>query len=563
MTVSTHTYSAVLVGTPDVTLRVKGGQITLDEGSAPHVRGSIDIATPGMSVLTALDPRNTVRIRLTTSAAFPSGAQGPRVFNLALRSRPVRHARNGYVTLDLASDEALLGEIAPLAADVTPRASETSLRAVVNYVLNKAIPGAALAATPSNDANITRYWSLTNLIPNPSGETNATNWSAGTSATAPVRVVMGSPVAVAGTAAIGWNATAAGDSNILPALVPAATTNYPVTPGRWYVFTGYICSSVSRLARAAIQWWSAAGTVLSSQSFGSSLTTNNTAFQRVSVIAQAPSGASHAVPYVNTQGNAAGNSHYFDCAMFYEGDELVPYFDGATASAGYTTAWSNTAHGSTSTRTPTTPRDKESLTWRAGQTALDFLHPLVQAAGFRLVCDESRVWTLRDEAYTAGDTLSVIHGINLIDGTDIIDRDTGLWFDAQVTRYTWNDTDGISREVIDSYALTATPSRVNLLEVNAPYPGPGRSQYAVRRAQGRGREVTVTTVADWRVVAEQTVSITLENAPLQLGEISTVRYDLDTDRMTITTRTTDIPAGAISLSTGDIQSATGNIQSDT
>lgn len=184
----------------------------------------------------------------------------------------------------------------------------------------------------------------------------------------------------------------------------------------------------------------------------------------------------------------------------------------------------------------------DALVWRAGTSALDFLHPLVQAVGMRLVCDERRVWTLRTETYAGhGAVISIAYGIDMVDGGDTIDRDNALWFDAQVTRYRWTDAAGAQQEAVDSYALQTPYTRVNLVAINAPYPGPGRSAYAVRRAQQRGREVTATKVSDWTVAAEQPVIVYLPDTPVQVGSVQRVRFDLDRDEMTIDARTVDTP----------------------
>jgi hypothetical protein len=195
----------------------------------------------------------------------------------------------------------------------------------------------------------------------------------------------------------------------------------------------------------------------------------------------------------------------------------------------------------------------DALIWRAGASALDFLHPLVQAVGMRLVCDERRFWTLRTENYTGhGDISSISYGIDMIDGGDTIDRDNALWFDAQITRYRWTDAAGAQHEAVDAWALHTPHTRANLVEIDAPYPGPGRSAYAVRRAQQRGREVTATKVSDWAIAAEQPVIINLPDTPIQVGAVQRVRFDLDRDEMTIDARTIDTPDTAwILLASGE------------
>lgn len=551
MTESRHIYSAVL--NDSIPLSVTGGRIILNDSSAPHVTADLTIAMPSSAVLNALDTRTSTPPRVKVTAAVTvAGVTRNRVFDLTLRERDAAHA-GATVSLPLASDETLLLDYAPAVDDREPLARQSSARSVTSYVLGRVIPGATLA--PGVDADLTRYWNVTNLIPNPRAALNYGGWTTGDGASGIDRIGMLAPVPEHGGYAVGW-AAAAGDSNIIPGV---ENTDYSITPGRWYVFTADVASSVTSSARAVIQWWSANGTVLSSQSFGPTRTTNNTAFRRVTVIAKAPPGASHAVPYVNTLGNPGGNLHYATEAMFYEGTILVPYFDPTVTRDGYVITWARDAHASTSTRTALNDRPADALIWEAGRSGLEFLVSVLQSVGLRIVCDETREWTLRDESYTAGGTIAIRHGVNLIDATDKISRTDDNWFDAALTRHTWTDpTTGSTQTAADVYA-PAGYSKLRVFEKTTPYPGPGFSQYVVRRARGRGREVTATIVPSWLEHAEQAITIVLAGAPTQVGKTSEVTFDLDRDEVTITTRTTDTPLGAIDLLIGTIDSLAGTI----
>ena len=183
---STHVYTAFLIGSPDVELSVMGGSIALDAMRGPHVEGQLKIALPDLTTLAALEPRLSARIRVEVEATFATMTQ-TRTFDLALRDRGTPQ-RDGTVSLILASDEALILERGSLADDITPRSFETSLRDIVDYVLDEAIPGAALEASPATDHNSTRYWAVTNLVTNPSAEVDAVNWSEGDNAIAPARM---------------------------------------------------------------------------------------------------------------------------------------------------------------------------------------------------------------------------------------------------------------------------------------------------------------------------------------------------------------------------------------
>jgi hypothetical protein len=550
VTESTHTYTAVLIGAPDVPLSVRGGRITLDSGSAPHVRGFLDVAWPDEATLTTLDPRLNARIRVVANATFPTFSQS-RTFNLGLRSRPTRH-RDAVVSLDLASDEALLSDYRAKSDDRTPRTLETSLRSIVNYVLGKI--GASLAATPANDADMTAYWSLSNLLDNPQFEAGSIDgWALQSNASG---LTSQTGVKLRGTHAAAFNAVAAGSSLIRTDYISASAGD---------VFTGsvYARATAANQARVLIDFFDENNGYITGFA-GAYVTLSTTGWERLSSVGRvAPAGAAKARLLVQYNASAAGQTCYVDAAMLTPGDELVDYFDGSTApSAFYTVAWSGTAHSSTSTRTPLSPldaRDPDSLVWRAGDSGMEFLHPLVQAAGYRLVCDEARVWTLRSGSYVAAGNLTLAAGVNLTDATDTLSRDSDDWFDAQVTRYVWDDANGITRTKVDYWGLTSSPTKVRLVEVNAPYPGTGRSQYAVKRAQGRGRVVQASQVADWTARAEQAVTVLLNGAPTQTGLTESVAFDLDLDEVSITTRTTDTLPGSIDLLPGTIDALTGVI----
>ena len=149
--------------------------------------------------------------------------------------------------------------------------------------------------------------------------------------------------------------------------------------------------------------------------------------------------------------------------------------------------------------------------------------------------------------------------MNLISAEEAISRDGGFWFDARATRYRWTDDAGVQQERVDAYALTPNYTCMSTVDVDAVYPGPGRSEYAVRRAQGVGREVTVSTVPQWAVAAESPLQLLLDDTPPQVANVRAVTFDLDNDEMTITARTVDTPVGAINLLTGIINALPGTI----
>lgn len=427
---------------------------------------------------------------------------------------------------------------------------------------------AALEASPTVDADLTPYWPVTNLMPNPAVRAVVGNWTAG-GANGSLTRETGWPGIPAdpsiGTVTL---TTFTGNSGLGQGGAVAQTASTvpyaPVSPGKTYtVYCWALSAVVAKQVRLAVQVFGADGAVLSG---GIDIATVNLPLDTWVLVkgeVEMPANASRIGPFLYAASGVqwtAGQNLRTSAWMVHEGTYpvTIPWFDGAKPSdAHYDYVPTGAAHASATTRTPKhDATDPDALIWRAGTSAIEFLRPLVQKAGFRLVCDEQRRWTLRDENYVAEGSLNIRYGVNLIDGSALISRDSGLWFDGRVTRYRWTDRDGIQRERDDAFGLTADPTKTDLVVLeNTPYPGPGRSEYAVRRAQGRGREVSVTTVADWRAASEQSCTILLDGAPTQYGSAARVEFNLgpgdSRDRMTIIARTVDLNEGAWLLGTPD------------
>lgn len=548
MTVSKHVYAAVLLGSPNLPLSVRGGSITLDESAAPHVQGDLDIAMPSLATLAALDPRALRRVRVSAT----SDIAGSRTFNLALRGRSVALAE-GLVRLSLASDEALLTDYAPLSdIDLYDRAGD--LRALARYVLGVALGSQVTITGPT--ADLTPHWDATNLCRNPSFETGAHGWGVaggGGDRDTAWKKVGGYSLRITGTS-IDSYAGSDVDASLKPGTTYTASADYRV---------GSPLGGTSNATRARriVAFVKAPSLGEGYVEYYSPAIANATNAQvRLAVTFDVPTDATEV--FVRFYNGHTSGSVWIDAVSVTADNRNTTYFDGSwPPSPGYTYFWNGTAHDSTSQRHAVIESpEPDAFLWKAGQSALDFLAPLLQAAGLRLVCDEVRTWTTRDESFIAPGTLSIRHGINLVDALDDISRTDESWFDAVVTVYSWIDANGFEQTRTDSYALPGY-TRLRVFERRVPYPGPGFSEYAVRRAQGRGRGVTATTVADWSGRTNQPVVIVLDGVPVQTGQTSSVRFDLDRDEMTITTRTTDTPLGAIDLLPGTINALAGSIDS--
>lgn len=556
--ISTHVYAAYLIGTPDVELDVKGGSITLDAGWSPHVQGAIVVYATG-AVLEQLDPRDSVRIRVEVDATFPTVTQA-RTFDLSLRERSVQH-RDGSVTLTVASDEALLLDYAPLEDDTTPFTHQDSLRDVIDYVLDTVISGAALESTPTDDADLTTSATVRNILTNPCAHTDLTGWSAFNLASF-VRQTSAAWVANASGTAFRLN----GDGSSANGRIDLAyNSDADQFAGRTFLFrarhrngSGTLSGPSSDASTLIVYYSTNTGGYTELGRMQGSTVGDGQA--DVHVVASFPAGTTRVLLRL-MHGYASTNSVFWSdvrISEYTEDPTDTGYFDGSTTdTAQYLYEWTDTTGTSESNREAIDDRPPDALVWRAGESALDFLMPLFQAAGFRLVCNESREWTLRNAGYLASGAVNVRYAVNMVDATDDLTRDE--WYDAAVVPYRWTDRQGIEQLRYDTFALNDPYTRCVLLERDTPYPGPGFAEYAVNRAQGRGRVVQATTVADWDLHAEQACTIVVPDADTQTGKTERVVFSFDDDRVTITARTTDTPEDAVDLLAGTINALAGTI----
>lgn len=540
-------------------LAVVDGSVSFDSTRAPFVQQRLTL--PLTIDLEAIDPRTSPAPRVILESRKGAAV---RTCDLHVRSYAVDRAR-GDVSLELASDEALLSDYAPAADDDTPYTHQRSLRAVCNYVLNKVIPGATLAATPNNEADVTVYSAATNLIPSPR-VTDLSSYvafnvtrSADASFPGPQDGVPHNGLHLYNATNIDSYVSVGGDTGDM---------RLGMTAGKTYTLsaTGSVRATLGgatgpRALRIGV-FYKVRGEAGYRESFSPALPTQVNASTRVAVTFTLPPDTIEA--FVRMYHGRGSGTVTWALPRLSEQTEPGPhntdyFWGGKPSNSAYIYTWNGNADASASERKVIIDAaSADSLWWRAGVSALDFLAPIVQAAGFRLVCDERRRWTLRGEGFLAPGTLNLREGVNVIDGSDRVDRGDGGWFDARVTRYQWRDRNGNQQERIDAHVQPGY-TRLTTVEVQAPYPGPGRSAYAVRRAQGRGREITATAPADWSVTADQSLAARLEGTPAQLGTVLAVGFDIASDRMTITARTVETPAGAINLLDGTVNALTGTV----
>lgn len=532
------------------TFGVISGDIGMDSSDVPYASASIDIALTSDELVEAIDPRDDQRAIVTCG---DESAGTSRVFDLGVRGRRVSTDRK-TITLTLASDEARLQEYATLTTDTGARAHESSLRAVVNYVLGKI--GASLEPG-TDDADVTAQWSLMNELPNPSGEVDETGW------TAAVNCTMFSQVGAAfsGGKAIGVLSSAAG-SLAFYAMPP--TSRQSVRPGQMKTFRVAFKSNYAsgRTARLSLRWFDSQGNWYTADTHGATHTPTSTAWtDGLYVTGTAPKGADSVLPYVTITGSTAGaQGYYVDKAGLFDGD-FTDYFSGNTPdTANYEYEWTKDDDLSMSLRTPTVERLPEMFTWKPGVTAWEFLMPITSAAGMVLWCDEQRRWFLAlPESRTLTDLVSV-SGANATRGDDTLSRDDdGAYVTGVVVQYTWRDDDDIDREAFDT---AGTSEKVLRIEFRRPYPGPGAAAAILARRQGTGRRQEVTALVRWDTTPGMTAQFSLPGSPDTVGRITSVRFDIAAGLMDIgSAGLVDIIPGSIAALAGTIDDLVGDIDS--
>lgn len=186
----------------------------------------------------------------------------------------------------------------------------------------------------------------TNLVPNPSFESNTNGWNDDSTSTL---------TRVASAGAVG----AAHARLTIDATSPYSQANWigasmPVTGGRDYTVSAYVRSvAVSRIAAVVISWRDAGGGL--GQSVGGNTATSTVTWTRIGATFTAPSGATGASVLVRFFGVALGEQHDFDAVMLEQSASLDSYFDGATPDAGgWDYAWAGAANFSASTATNST-----------------------------------------------------------------------------------------------------------------------------------------------------------------------------------------------------------------
>lgn len=541
-------------------LAAESGSARLDATSVPYATATVTVPILDVNLPDLIDPRISGGLRATLTGEDQEAGTS-RTFDLGVRSRRVNHS-DKTIELELASDEALLTDYAPLTTDTGARAHEASLRAVVNYVLGKI--GASLETGPW-DADVTAHWELTNLMPNPTVQASVGNWVAGgtngtltrggTSGSTPIPFTVG----YTQTDWTGNSGTGEGG-----AAVTANTGPWPnVAPSTKHTISLYArVASGTKAVRLRARSYDSNNGLLKSPTVATATLT--TSWQRITATFTTPAGAATVAPYLSADTSTQwvnGDRLYTAGWLLTEGSEVVPYFDGNnSAASGYTLAWDDATNASPSTRTPMVERDPDLFVWGPGVSAWEFLLPFTASTGTRLFCDEQRKWWLIEPGEYAIPSVVTLSAAQATEGSDLIEiGDPELYCTGVVVVYSWTDSKGVERTRRDT---AGTPGLVLVQEINRPYPGSGVAAWMLNRRTGQGRLQEVTALVDWTVTPAMQASVSLPGTTDQVGQVEAVEWDITEGLMNVRTRAlTDIIPGSIDALIGTIDSLAGTIDS--
>jgi hypothetical protein len=533
---SAHILTAVVATATPITLSVISGTITLDDSWTPYAQAELTVYTPNQAFIDSIDPRQNIRVNLTVTQTFLEDSRDraavTRPFDLMLRERRI-DAETGTMTLYLESDEAQLRDLA-LVSLTSERSYGVSVKGAVTYALGKI--GATLQAGAADATIPTRELEpvLTNLAINPSGEANPSGWS-GTSNSTLSRVATESFTGVGSLQAVSGSGSE---------LVMVGTSS-PITSGLAYTVSLYVKTQFVRSVRIESRFRNAAGVGLGSDILGTAKNTSTTAWTRYELTTTAPAGAATIqIIYRTVTAMTSGEKHFIDAAMITQSASALPYFDGytvGTRDAGlYSVAWTS---GVDSASTLTNLPNSDAMIWKPGVTAAQYIQPLVDAGGLRLICDERRRWYLVT-ALSVDGQINVSSETGVISGEDNISRnDDSPWYDSVVIRYEWNDDQNNQQT---AYDIAGTGGGLTLLQVvERVFLGAGAAAAILGRAQGKGRTFQVSSQSNYFATPGISVSIALPDTVLQTGTLSKVSWSFPEAVMSIGSRgLTDTPARA-------------------
>lgn len=534
------------------------GEITLDALGIPYGTGTIDVPLNTETALEDFDPRDDVRVQVTASEAV-SGTT--RTFDLGLRARTVDLVAKS-VALEVASDEALLEDYAALTQDLGAIPLQDSLRDVVGYVLAKI--GATLQ--PGPDFDFTTYSDATNLQIDPRMVFYGGVYMIAGANFSSDSVFPGTRPNGIGQNGFGMIGAGAGMSDSY------MTSGLGLGSGGLVAGKTYVVSATASV-RTVLGGAAVAGDrerrivvfVASPTINGGAYVVTRSAGQIPNVAESGPLNPANehrlsvefTIPPDATSvlvrfyfGRETGGMTWTKVRATEKspipGVDDTEFFTGSDPdTTSYRYDWTGDPDHSTSKRTALiTDRSPELLVWKPGVTAWDFLSPLTATAGFRLFCDEHRVWRMIDPATYEVPGFVNLSTFNTVSASDTISReDPEVFATGVLLRYGWQDAFGNAQIAYDA---AGTPEKVVVIDYARPFPGPGAAAAILARRSGTGRTQNVDALTLWDTTPGNDASISLPDAPEQQGKVSSVRFSLSDDAvMSIGTRgLIDIPPGS-------------------
>lgn len=494
-TVSIHdvSASAFLEGV-ELPLSVKACQVTMDSTWSPYIQAVLTVVTPAPEDAEFLDGRKGARVVVSITRTLAGQSRNFDLMVTDARS-PIG---SGETEVTLASDEAALqawkwdvGVVDRAMADATVYPSLEDL--LYGYIFLRALwPG-----------NISRQvapcssWIVTSSLASLSFDYGDATTRAVITRTA------------AGTIYV---EAAKGD----------ALADY-VTPGETYTYSCRFFQNVSLGMEFVIR--EADGTFIAATAATFS------GWQNVSVTFTAPT-SGRVQPTWKLYGGAAGNYYRVKEITLQKGSVALSWV-------------SNRPPGVVATADADLSAEPDALEWRPGVSAWDYVEPLVQAAGLRLFCDETRTWRLQPADARDPGQVNISPGFNLLSGTDILDPSGGEWADSVVIRYRWEDSNGDAQEAYDTATVEGARANSLHLDLERPYPGPGAAAAILRRMETRGHRLELEAVSNYAATPGMSVALQEPGQPLTLGWVQSVRFRLPERTMQITSaEARDIPDSA-------------------
>lgn len=566
----TAAWSAVADAAYPLKVELDGSSVTVSESTIPTVQATLVITAPTDAATLAhlkVDDTGFEGAAVLHRVALTGTVQGKtRTFDLLLIAATDPDL-TGRMTLTLASDDALLGLVSVRsyldAGDATTGLAGhgPQLRSIVNWALSN-MPGTPALAAGTADKNMTPRYELENLCVDPDAyktdswvapsitfaAVTGTNHGGASSSYMTAKrsdgqagdITASVPLTTKGTATTHSSAAAPRGSNIY------VTDPYGI-PYVW--FSVWVKTPAARTVSLLIQYRDANGVAVAGSWNAFSVPANTWTYLSVLTSQWDRASNTGAVAdifnaYVKVTGAAAGEVLNIDEISVYAVDEFEwletnpPFFAGGKAQdANYTYAYTGAAGASTSRRIPLDPLDPQSLIQQPGETWNDFLEPLTDAAGLRLICDETRTWRLINPAtYTAGAAFALTGIVHPGPTRSIDQSDVSHFARGAIARYKWTDKAGRTFIETESQPLGFNPRTtfpVAVVDYDRPYPGSGAAAFLWSRIQQLGAPVEVTATTDLAATAYRPVTIPGYNAGTV---INAVTFDLGQDEMRLTIR---------------------------